>query len=152
MNNNTKNTLIGATAIVIAAIIGFLGVWFTHDKKIAAGKIQVPMQGATVENKFTTKGILQNIPNGKHVWLAIKVDDNIWPKKEINKDNRAWTEIIEEYGDTREFSLIIFIVDQESNIKINKWIKEREQGNYWSPIDKNIETKILDAVILKLKK
>ena len=155
MEINTKNALIASITAIIVALIGFVGVWIFGPKSpplVMAGKIQSPKEGTTVESKFSAKGTLENIPDETFVWLAIKIGDDIWPKKEIQNKDQTFIETIEEYGDTDTFNLVLIALNLETNKKINEWHTKRIQESNWDPFKGLFDIAILDGIQLKLRK
>ena len=92
-----------------------------------------------------------NIPIDNYVWLAVKIEGNIWPKKQINPPYKAWLEQIEEYGNEKKFGLILMVVNNASHQKILSWQKIRKEDQNWSPIERLQNMTILDALQLRLK-
>ncbi len=47
------------------------------------GEILSPKKGEAVASPFNVEGTLRDIPKDHHVWLAVQVDNLVWPKIEI---------------------------------------------------------------------
>lgn len=86
MDKSTKNALIAALAVIVAGLIAIIPNFCRKTDTSPpqmSGQIESPQSGNIVESVINIKGKIANIPKDHHIWLAVKIDDNIWPKKQI---------------------------------------------------------------------
>jgi hypothetical protein len=154
MKKPTLGIWVGASALILAALIGLIGTLITSTPiKKMSGEIESPKESSVVSSVFDVTGRLDNIPDKYHVWLMVKIGDNIWPKTELNRNDRRWVKQVHEYGSSDKFVLTLVVVDKESHHKIIVWKTNIEKGDTkdWTP-NKNIEyITTLDVVQLNLK-
>ena len=76
-----------------------------------AGRITSPKSGGHAHSPTPTViGTLSNTPKGKHVWVAAKVGDLLWPKApEIDQKKSKWRTRIKQPPD--RISLVLLMVD-----------------------------------------
>ena len=76
-----------------------------------AGRITSPKSGGHAHSPTPTViGTLSNIPKGKHVWVAAKVGNLLWPKApEIDRKKSKWRTRIKQPPD--RISLVLLMVD-----------------------------------------
>ena len=97
-----------------------------------SGKVIAPIDGQQVPRSFTSKGILSGIPKDHFVWLAIQVNDLLWPKRQIAAiSGESWVQQIYEGGTTRTFSLVLLLVNDEGQRSIENWVDQGETTGDW---------------------
>jgi len=98
-----------------------------------SGRILTPGKGARLSAKITVRITLANIPASARVWLAVKRNADLWPKKpQLNVTSRSQTVTIEEGGPLNlPFSLVLVVVDPAGSRAIDSWFKNSElTGEY----------------------
>ena len=106
-----------------------------EDLALVSGKIEVPVRGHTVPNRFDCAGTLEGYKSGGgvHIWLAVEINGFIWPKERqlrVGKDGR-WSAIVFEDGGGTEFSLILLAADEVAHAKIEEWLAlGKSRGKY----------------------
>jgi len=99
------------------------------------GEIKKPRGSQAVDRrKIRCSGSSRGIGEGYHLWLAVEIKNYIWPKgSEIFVDPKKgnWECAISEPGGAEEFSLALYVVNEEANGKIEKWQEDCDQlGSY----------------------
>jgi hypothetical protein len=97
------------------------------------GRIAAPLTGDRLGRAFTAEGTLAAIPPDRHVWLAVQVDNLLFPKEpEIPRQDRRWSVQVVEGGDAAQgFSLALLMVDADGQREIDRWLRRgRRRGDY----------------------
>jgi len=98
------------------------------------GAILSPTSGASVPRAFTVEGTLAGIPADRHVWLAVRIGDLMWPKEpEVSAGAGPWRRQVVEGGSPPDgrFSLVLLMVDTVGQSEIQAWFQHGKQtGDY----------------------
>jgi hypothetical protein len=131
---NSTERKIGAAAVILAALIAatgaivaaFVGRESPPPEPEPVGRILSPRSGEAVPRGFTVEGTLSAIPQDNHVWVAVQVDNLLFPKEpEIPAQDRRWSQQVVEAGLTpgATFSLALFMVNELGQRAIEDWIE-----------------------------
>ena len=95
------------------------------------GKITVPKSGGGIVSPTpTVAGSLSDVPPGKHIWVAAKVGDLLWPKEpEIDARKSEWEIQINQPPDV--ISLVLLMVDDDGSRSIRKTLKDCGKAGDW---------------------
>lgn len=98
------------------------------------------------DEEITIEGTLNNIPTNSYIWVAIQIDNNLWPKElNIPISNSKWRGII--FGIPKEeFAIVLLMVGSEGNVYIKSWVEECKANNDWPGIEQSLipGIKVLD--------
>ena len=126
------SALISAAAVITVALIN-KEKWDT-DAVIPAGEILRPVDDENVGRSFQVSGELSGIPEGGHIWLAVEVNNTLWPKEpEISASDRRFSKQIIEGGSYPDgvFTLSLLLVSSEGQAAIEEWLENgRNTGEY----------------------
>ena len=88
--------------------------------------------------EITIEGTLNNIPDNSYVWIAVQVNNELWPKeKNIPPTYSKWKRIV--YGSPKvEFALVLLTVSSEGNNYIKSWINKCKADDNWPGIELNM--------------
>lgn len=145
---------------ILVAVIGGIFVLFSGilsrpdpQEEKTGGQIISPESGQEVTSNIKVQGKLSGVPEGKHVWIAVKVGDLLWPKEpEINPGDRVWDVTIFEPSAGRSFALVLLLVDENGNKQIYNWLERgRRFGDYpgFSRVPGSTQLDIVSDLIIK---
>lgn len=130
---------------------GFVSWWkLFHDHRDPEGKITYPKSGARIPGPaLTVTGTLKNIPDDKHVWLAVQVGNLLWPKaSEIDANECRWQRVIQQQPSQTSLALVLIMVDESGDRQIKDWL----EGSVWpgqSPIPGSAMLDVLGDVVVE---
>lgn len=138
--HRTKASLgkrIAAAIALLAAVVGIAqGGWDIVGRIFddgppppePAGEIISPASGDSVGREIEARGTLANIPEGQHVWLAVRDGNRLYPQdSEITPPDGRWSLSFHQGGVTKSISLELYRMGDEGN----RFIKARlEAGNF----------------------
>jgi hypothetical protein len=151
-SRESKNVaLIGALIGLIGAIVGALIVAGklpppTHDP---SGTIESPTQGSRIAREFTVSGTLSHIPKDEHVWIAVQVGNNLYPKEpEIDSSSDHFSEQIVEGGNPSggRLAVVLLKVEPEGQSKVEDWLSALRRGEEPPGLATIPGAQVLDAV------
>jgi hypothetical protein len=130
--------LIGGVAIVYATL---------HDPAEPQGTISSPADGATVTRAFTAEGTLEDIPEDRHVWLAVEVEGLLFPKEPEVSVEPHWLEQSVESGDPPggTLSLVLLMVDESGQRQIENWLAHGRSSGEFAGLGEIADSTTLDA-------
>lgn len=135
--------LIAAGGAVLAAVIAAL----VQRRRDQGGRILSPTKGEELPRKFLAIGELAAIPRSRHVWLAVRIDDLIFPKEpEISSKDLRWAHDVFEGGNPPVFSLALLLVNREGQREIRKWLREGAPKNSYPGLNSIPGSMQLDIV------
>jgi len=147
-NNSKKNSKSGCSegkkffwGLLSGIIIGLITEAFggyvdviVHKIIQPRAEITVPEESTRVDDPIITKGEAKYISETNYLWLAVKINDLVWPKERIRlyKDN-SWEQKIGHKSQIpgEKFDLILFTVDTKGDNIIAEWKKECEKTGNW---------------------
>jgi hypothetical protein len=95
-----------------------------------AGTILSPESGTRVSRTITVEGTVSGIPPEKHVWVAVQIGKQLFPKEpEIPSTDQHWIIQIVEGGNPPDgtLSLALLMVDASGNRYIKNWLNEPDR-------------------------
>ncbi len=109
--------------------------WFRGTPRLdgVEGSIKEPSPNQVVASTFRCSGRAAGLEPGLHLWLAVEIDDCLWPKEgEVSvQDDGSWSKTIFEEGKVDEFSLSLWAVNATGERYVRDWFKEGDRvGNY----------------------
>jgi hypothetical protein len=117
-------------------------------KEKPTGKIRAPTDRQHVSRSFTAKGTLSGIPQDRFVWLAVQVNDLLWPKQQISPaQDGSWVREVYEGGTTKRFSLVLLMIGDEGQNQIEQWIHHGESTSDWPGLENIPDASQLDVVV-----
>lgn len=89
------------------------------------GAIDEPGQGQTLQADFVASGTVQDAGKDVRIWLAVEIDDRIWPKegRVVLRDAEGhWSQAVFEDGTADEFSLSLWAANAEADRSLRAWL------------------------------
>jgi len=105
---------------------------------LATGCITSPIAGASVSRKIEVTGRVAGIPAGKSLWLAVLINDMVWPKERVYPfADGGWTRTIIEGGSppAGTFHLVLLMADSEDDEMISRWVDQGIKMNSWPGLE-----------------
>lgn len=122
------------TAVIIAALIGAAATVVVAIKpwdKKPTGHMVSPQPRDRLTRQFSVSGTLANIPDDRHVWVAVQIGNLMYPKEpEIPRGDTHFLQQIVEGGSPPggTFSLVLFMVGPEGQRAITSWLESGRRG------------------------
>lgn len=112
------------------------------------GKIDEPAAGETVGRTIECSGWARELAPGLHLWLATEVNGVIWPKgSEVHVDgNGRWSKTIFEDGALTEFSVSLYVANEDAHKAIADWLYTGQQTDKYERLSKVFGTERIDRV------
>jgi len=129
--------IIGAGGAITAALIPALLARQAsvrnkcYDKVTAS--INTPKPNEMASRTFKCSGVVTGLQPGLSLWLAVEVNNLVWPKesKVAPDQNNKWSATVFEDGATETFAVALFVTDSRADRRIKKWLEAgRSTGNY----------------------
>jgi len=96
------------------------------DAHLAAnGTISQPSRRGEVDATFNASGTAKIDQKCAFLWLAVEIDNSIWPRREgpLNIDrNEKWSEVVFEQGHPNQFGLSLWAANFTANIKLRGYL------------------------------
>lgn len=121
--------IIGAVIIAAGGVIAALIE--RAPEPDASGEILIPQNGERVARSFTVEGTLSDIPDDRHVWVAVQIGNLLFPKEpEIPSADKHWSQDVVEGGNPAEgeFSVVLLTVDDNGHRVIEEWLGRGREG------------------------
>jgi hypothetical protein len=96
----------------------------------ANGTITMPAANQAVGRTIAAAGHVSGLDESTYLWIAIEVDDRIWPKEgrlSINNQHQ-WNQEVYEDGKADEFSLSLWAVNLDADRKLRAWLESGNQS------------------------
>jgi hypothetical protein len=112
------------------------------------GTIASPTDGSTVPRTFTATGTLAGIDSQSHVWLVVQSNGLLFPKAPELEVQQSWIMQSIETGVPAggRFSLILFMVGEEGQRRINAWLAHGEATGTYPGLNRIPDGEKLDTV------
>ena len=97
------------------------------------GGIDQPKPGQAMERTCQCSGWASSVGPDMHLWLAVELGGLVWPKEgEIHPDsNNRWNGVIFEDGANDEFSLALYVANEDGHRRIRDWFEiGKRSGQY----------------------
>jgi Carbohydrate binding domain (family 11) len=94
------------------------------------GEILSPQNGEQLELQYRASGTLADIPDDRHIWLFVRVDNVLYARKpEISRSDQTWSVTIAEEGreslrPDQRFALVLLMVDSAGHKQIESSLQE----------------------------
>jgi hypothetical protein len=122
------------TVGLLAAVLFSAAVIIPSPASVPNASIEEPRAGQTVPRRtFECSGRATGIGPGTHLWLAVEVNNHIWPKeREIHLlADGTWKNTVYEDGATDKFAISLFSANADAEKQINQWIEAgKKTGQY----------------------
>ncbi|MFZ0818238.1 MAG: hypothetical protein WAM78_22110 [Candidatus Sulfotelmatobacter sp.] len=122
------------TVGLLAAVLFSTAIIIPPPPVLLNGSIDAPKAGQTVSRRtFECSGKVSGVGTDMHLWLAVEVNNHIWPKeREIHMlADGSWKTVVYEDGATDKFSLSLLSANAEAEKQINQWIEAgKKTGQY----------------------
>ena len=165
MDAKIIGAIIGAAAIIIAALIGIIPKLLPEnpvDVDQPELSISSPGNGDKVENSVEVKGsISRDLPKDRYMWLLTNpkaCPNQWWPQNNgrITPVKGQWYAMAGIGGGEKdidkEFVIAVALVNNKDDQMFVEWLKEgRETGNY-SGIELPVSVDIIDQISVTLSK
>ena len=103
----------------------------------SSGSITAPQAGSTVGTEIQVEGVVRNLPEGHHIWIALQDRRGLfWAKGfEVTPDHDGgFQRLIYEGGDLRSFTLLLLLATEAGHRQLNEWIAECNRAQSWPGI------------------
>lgn len=122
------------TVGLLAATLFSVAIVIPPPAAVVTGGISEPKPGQIVTRRtFVCKGNANGVGPQTHLWLAIEVNNQIWPKERevhVSADG-TWENTVYEDGATDKFSISLLSASPDAEKRINQWIEDgRTTGQY----------------------
>lgn len=128
--------------LIVAPTAGWIVTLVIAQKnpspQICVAEIKYPTVRNEVNRTIDCFGWAVGIPEKNHLWLAVEerngAQDLIWPKEgEIVVNNGQWSKKIFERGMAGEFSILLFMADEQGDKRIRDWLEEGKLPGHGYP-------------------
>lgn len=89
------------------------------------GSIDEPREGQVVQSDFVASGSARDLGKQARLWLAVEIDDRIWPKESrivIRDIEGRWSHPVFEDGAADQFALSLWAVNIEADRVLQSWL------------------------------
>lgn len=122
--------VIAATAaFVVCFAIATFGLAENSDDlseafRTATGTITEPADRGIVKRTFETSGTARNVGKGVHLWLAVEINDRIWPKEGrlLVNGTGQWRVTVFEDGRPDQFGLSLWSANSSADTQLRAWL------------------------------
>ncbi|HXO28387.1 MAG TPA: hypothetical protein VOA80_13650 [Thermoanaerobaculia bacterium] len=101
--------------------------------ELVEGEITQPVSGQHVGDPFICSGSATVPLPDVHFWLALEIEDRIWPKEtEVTvKEDGSWSKTVFEEGTSETFAISLFAANPQGHRYIQTWLRSCDkQGTY----------------------
>jgi hypothetical protein len=118
------------------------------------GQIITPKEGQEVIERIDARGTISSLPEGSHLWLAVRKGSLIWPKEpEVFIAGTSWSATIYEGGTPSggKFTLVLYIVDSKGHTEIGEWLQIGNATSSFPGLKRITGSKALHAIELRMR-
>lgn len=138
--------VIPAVAVVLAALIGVLPMLLRKSRPPPLGDIASPAMSARVGTTFEVRGTASEIPEAHALWIAVQVDNLLWPKIRVPDTRGTFMVTVSEEGERdRRFALALLVVSPRGARFIARWLEEGGRTGDFPGIASIPGTSVLDV-------
>ena len=135
---------------VVLLVVSF-SVFAASRSPGPVGSILEPVAGAEIVNPFNVSGTAEGLRDGEHLWLAVRVNQHLWPKvPELKVSGTRWESQIREDGRPlgRSFTIVVLLADRAAQETILGWHQRGDEtGDFPGlQVDALGGARILDSV------
>jgi len=97
------------------------------------GRINYPGNRDRVPRLFRAEGVIDRLPAGQHLLLAVQVGGLTWPKGEVQVDRTSWASEVYKGGTppNGNFTLALYLVGAKGYDEIAAWLERGKlTGDY----------------------
>jgi hypothetical protein len=118
------------------------GVWALPGPE-PEGRIVTPASGERVGRDIEARGVLADIPEDQHVWLAVRDGNLLYPQaSEVTPPDGEWSLSFHQGGETKVISLELYLMGDDGN----RFLTDRFKARDFSGISRIPGAVRLDAV------
>jgi hypothetical protein len=118
-----------------------------------SGSVAVPEVGFTVGKEIQVEGVVQNLPERHHIWIAHQDRRGLfWAKDfEVIPDHEGrFKRLVYEGGELRSFTLLLLLASEAGHRQLNGWMAECSRVQSWPGIPPAPDRfHVLDSVTLQ---
>jgi hypothetical protein len=144
--------VIGAAGTIIVALIQIRRQRHTEtphpNLDRVRGAIDEPRPNSIIPRTIKCSGWARDIGLGLHLWLAVEVNDFIWPKEgelQVDRNNR-WSNTVFEDGAVQEFSLCLFVANEDAHQLILDWFQTGYGTGKYGELKRIAGTRRIDRI------
>jgi hypothetical protein len=117
------------------------------------GNLTAPEAGSTVGEEIQVGGVVQNVPERHHVWIAHRDRRGLFWAKDFEvtpeRDGR-FERLVYEGGELRSFTLLLLLASEAGHRQLNGWMAECSRARSWPGIPPApTRFHVLDSVVLQ---
>jgi hypothetical protein len=89
------------------------------------GSIDEPHEGQMVRSEFVASGSVHDLGKQARLWLAVEIDDRIWPKEGhivVRDVDGRWSQPVFEDGTADQFALSLWAANAEADRALRAWL------------------------------
>jgi len=118
-----------------------------------SGSVTAPADGSTVGTEIQVEGVIRNLPERHHIWIAHQDRRGLfWAKDfEVIPDHDGGFErLVYEGGELRSFALLLLLASEAGHRQLNGWMAECSRAKSWPGIPPSPSRfHVLDSVALR---
>ena len=118
-----------------------------------SGSVTAPKAGSTVGKEIQVEGVVRNLPERHHIWIALQDRRGLfWAKGfEVTPDHDGrFKRLVYEGGELRSFTLLLLLASEAGHRQLNGWIAECSRAQSWPGIPPAPDRfHVLDSVTLQ---
>jgi hypothetical protein len=102
-----------------------------------SGSVTAPEAGSTVGEEIQVQGVVRNVPERHHIWIAHQDRRGLfWAKDfEVSADHDGHFErLVYEGGELRSFTLQLLLASEGGHRQLNGWMAECSRARSWPGI------------------
>jgi len=95
------------------------------DFEAVRGAIDEPDEGQSLQADFVASGTVQDAGKDARIWLAVEIEDRIWPKEGrvvLRGTGGQWSHAVFEDGTAGEFSLSLWAANAQADRSLQAWL------------------------------
>ena len=125
------------TGLLVATLFS-VAIVIPPPATVVTGGIAEPKPGQIVTRRtFVCKGKANGVGPQTHLWLAVEVNNHIWPKERevhVSADG-TWENTVYEDGAAVKFSVSLLSASPDAEKKINQWIEDGQKTGQYKELD-----------------
>jgi hypothetical protein len=116
------------------------------------GRITLPRNRDLVPRRFRASGTIDRLPADQHLLLVVEVGGLLWPKGEVQVQDRSWMSEVYEGGAPPQgrFILSLYLVDDKGYDAIAVWLERGQATGDYPGLGRIRDGVKLDSVRLRL--
>jgi hypothetical protein len=117
------------------------------------GRINAPKNRASVPRHFRAEGTIDDLPAGQHLLLVVQVGGLLWPKGQVQVNNRSWTAQVHEGGHppNGRFALSLWLVGSRGYEEIAAWLERGKRTGDYPGLERIKDGAKLHSITLRLE-